>query len=57
MSESVQYQFRAKPTLEAEIRSVWLKNHNTTENLTRIVQAGVAAIQLHTQIKKGKPNG
>jgi len=50
--ESRQYQLRVKPALEAGLQSVWLKNRNITDNLTRIVQAGVAAIQLHNQLKR-----
>jgi len=54
--ESRQYQFRAKPDLEAGIRSVWNKNRNVTENLTVIIEAGVKSL-LHTKQLKAKYRG
>ena len=45
MSESKQYQFRAGPDLEAKMRSVWLKGETNTDNLIRIIWAGVQALK------------
>lgn len=42
--ESTQYQFRAKPEVEAQMRKVWLSNMNTTDNMVRIIRAGCSAL-------------
>ena len=42
---SKQYQFRAKPELEANIQSVWLQGMDTSNNIIRIIRAGVKSLK------------
>lgn len=44
MSNSVHYQFRADPELEALIRQVWDPKSNQTTNMHHIVRAGAIAL-------------
>lgn len=39
------YQFRAKPELEASIQSVWLQGMDTSNNIIRIIRAGVKSLK------------
>ena len=39
------YQFRANPALEAEIQSAWMKGMSTSDNLFRIIKAGVKSLK------------
>ena len=52
MAKSRQYQFRASPTLEAGIRSVWNNSLNVSDNLIRIINSGVKVLS-NTKVVKG----
>lgn len=52
MAKSRQYQFRASPTLEAGIRSVWNNSLNVSDNLIRIINSGVKVLG-NTKVVKG----
>lgn len=42
---SKQYQFRANPSLEGDIKSVWIQGMDTSNNIIRIVRAGIKALK------------
>lgn len=58
---SKQFQFRASPQIQEELAKVWIPTMNTTDNLIRVITAGVKYIQaseflLTTTPKKGVKN-
>lgn len=55
MGESKQYQFRAPADLQGDLQKVWVNKQSNTENLIRIVRAGVNHLMIR-EVSNGKPD-
>jgi len=53
VAESKQYQFRSSPELDSGLTLVWVKSMTTSDNLRRVIKAGIASLQQHKQGKGG----
>jgi hypothetical protein len=55
MAESKQYQFRCPPDVEAEFRKVWCSGDTVTDNILRVIRAGLKSMLTKPPVVPAKP--